>query len=1366
MNAHRHRFSIQSTRRRSIGRRHWGTIVLLACVTGIAADMVASSDKETSAQPQPVELLGDPGFSRGFTVNSPVSGKHTPVGTICPVAGLGTPVWGLAQWACRNSLTSAVIRTQPDGWTVFADPGKSVAFLPLPVQGYRISFSMKGSVEYGGKSRQPFAPWIHLLAEQQIATKPKLGELEDLRFRIRFRLTKADPILPKEKQPPWHAAQFLCFLVVGDGNPASPGRNDYFWLGVPLYDSRYQHPRKHAALDKASGKFIYTPPGEIFTSVSAQGGDWLAVDHNLLPVIREGIAAARASGFLSRSRDEDLQVRALNLGWEVPGLLDVSAEFEGLSLQTVFTGRHPPNQTASPGTGGTTKASPLAGLISGSYSAALHSENADVIIYRATPGGIATAIAAEKLGSRVIIIEPTAHVGGMMVNGGLVVSDVGDYKNVGGVAREFFDRVHAFYVAEYGKESSQAKMSVLWENRGVRFEPRVGELVFQQMLAAHPRIVVRLQEELAAVARNGRRITGLSTVSTAKDCGSAKKDYRGKVFVDASYTGDLLATAGVSFALGRESRDQFNESLASTTPSNHHIQASNYRMTITDVPTNRVPIAKPENYDPESYRWWLDTIIGDSPPKLWGEFFHDWWRIPNGKMDANVADRPGVNYDYPQGTPERRRAIEKLHREYSLGFLYLLQNDLRVPRAIRNEASEWGLPKDEFADNGHFPREMYLREGRRLIGEYIVTQHDAQRDKSKPDSIGLATYAIDAHATDLWVAPDGTMHKSGFIYEDITPYEITYRALTPKRAESENLLVPVCVSATHVGFCSLRLEPTYMIMGHAAGIAARLASMKSQPVQDVDVAELRSRLQEQKAILNLPPNPQGAAESPELGTGFIRSPITPGLGKEVESPPNQTASPGTGGTPKAGSLTTLSQKLLRGRTVQCDFGFPYYQNRSAASIADEIEVNGYSGVYYFVCADNATRKDVIVELQKRGIPVAAMVIASGAYLPASERPKGWEKWRMEFTNDLLDSYQFMSYVHKDYAVWTKRRLVKLINDYGFDGLTFAEAIYPIADGLQRTDVLYGDISPAFQEAFKQETGCKVFPEFVNHDAPNYYKKIPVVYQALVNYRVKTVNDFYDEVINGQGGVREKCPGRFVATWTLGINLADGVAKLREWEGNDIPSMIRQVKPDMHFIQTHAPDWITPALKADYPNGYKPFFDLVKKTDPTMPVGFQGDFVSHVAIRRNPEWVRQWYETCASLPIDSTTYYEFSLRWRVYQEAPELVRIRKKKHNCVVLSFDQRLANDSALSVSGKAIIMDEAGRSFVVERAEVDGNLLALVLDADPVAGKQLTVRLEGIHTDPVCRFERKGPVQPMPKGKSNSVKDGVTVTLPVEMSP
>ncbi|AQQ71974.1 hypothetical protein SMSP2_02353 [Limihaloglobus sulfuriphilus] len=464
-----------------------------------------------------------------------------------------------------------------------------------------------------------------------------------------------------------------------------------------------------------------------------------------------------------------------------------------------------------------------------------------------------------------------------------------------------------------------------------------------------------------------------------------------------------------------------------------------------------------------------------------------------------------------------------------------------------------------------------------------------------------------------------------------------------------------------------------------------------------------------------------------------------------------------------GELDPMSAKLLSGKTVQADFGFPPYKDRSASSIAEEITANGYDGVYYFVCADSTVRKDIIAELQKREIPVAVMLIATGAYLPANERPEGWEKWKMEFTSDVMDSYQFMSFVHKDYAEWMKHRVVRLINDCGFDGFTFAEAMYPIADGLERENVLYGDISPAFRQAFKKDTGNSVFPEFVDTAKANYYKKIPDVYNDLVEYRIKTVNDFYDEVVNGQGGVREKCPGKFVATWTLGISLPQGLEKLREWEGNDIPSMIRRVKPDMHFIQTHAPDWTNPQLKPDYPGTYKPFFDAVKQTDPQMPVGFQADFVSHEDIRRSPQWVKRFYEVCGRMDIDSTTYYVFGLRWNVYHEPPRLCSVKQIWKDTLVLSFDQRISKDCERIVAGRKMITDDKGTQYSVKDAAVDGSLLKLVLDKDICGAKEAKVLLEGIKDDPAYRFERQGPWQPMPKGETNVIEKGVCLTLPVE---
>ena len=456
------------------------------------------------------------------------------------------------------------------------------------------------------------------------------------------------------------------------------------------------------------------------------------------------------------------------------------------------------------------------------------------------------------------------------------------------------------------------------------------------------------------------------------------------------------------------------------------------------------------------------------------------------------------------------------------------------------------------------------------------------------------------------------------------------------------------------------------------------------------------------------------------------------------------------------ALSPMAKKLLKGRTVTIDPGFPSYKGRSARSIAEEIVANGYSGVYYFVTSDNAIRSDIIKELKNKDVPVGFLIIASGAYLPLDERPTGWEKWKMEFTNNSMDSYSFMSFVHKEYAEWSKQRVVNLIKKYDFDGVTFAEAMYPITNGLECDNVFYGDISPEFQKLFKEATGNTVFPEFIDKDSPNYYKKITDVYNDLVDFRVKTVNDFYDEIINGEGGVRQQCPSVMVATWTLGINQKDGVEKLREWEGNDIPSMIKQVEPDLHFVQTHYPDWANPDLKPSYVRKYYPFIKAVRDTDENMPIGFQADFVSHKTNRRDPNWQKCFYRTCDELAIDSTTYYVFSLRWDVYEEAPELVSVKKSDSCSLELCFDQRIAKSCQDIISGREMIIDEQGIKYKVEKAEVDGNLLHITLDKQLQVDQKITVLLEGIKDDPSCRYTS----DTIPLGEENVIAEGVKKTF------
>ncbi len=322
----------------------------------------------------------------------------------------------------------------------------------------------------------------------------------------------------------------------------------------------------------------------------------------------------------------------------------------------------------------------------------------------------------------------------------------------------------------------------------------------------------------------------------------------------------------------------------------------------------------------------------------------------------------------------------------------------------------------------------------------------------------------------------------------------------------------------------------------------------------------------------------------------------------------------------AKELSPLAQKLLNGKTVQIDTGFPYYQNRSVESIASEIALNGYEGVYYFVMIGGGVRDGLIDELHKNNLAVGLMTLPSIVYATdeslAGLLPANHREWLIEFTGPDMSIYRFIGFIYPEYNEWLKKYLNNLLDNNSFDGFTFAEVMYPLYDGPARAVPFYGDVSANFQEAFKKATFNVDFPEFFDKSSPNYFKTNTKLYNDLVEYRVKTINDFYDDIVNSSTGVRANHPNLMFATWTLGINIPNGVDKLREWEGNDIAAMIAQVKPDMHFIQTHAPDWNNPTLVSSYPLLYKPFFDAIRSTNPQMKIGMQADFGSTAAARRS------------------------------------------------------------------------------------------------------------------------------------------------------
>ena len=496
----------------------------------------------------------------------------------------------------------------------------------------------------------------------------------------------------------------------------------------------------------------------------------------------------------------------------------------------------------------------------------------DLVVYGGTAGGVMTAVSGARQGLKVALVSPGNHIGGM-VSGGLSATDVGRREVIGGLSLEFYYRVGR----HYGLDRHLQDLAWLPE-------PKVAESILRAMLKESGVTVVenhRLREK-TGVRKDGVRIVEITTENGDR--------FQGKVFADASYEGDLMAQAGVKYTFGRESVSQYGEALAgvrAVTPSHQfpidipardekgkllpevsaeprgepgsadkRIQAYNFRVIATDVAANRLPWPKPSNYDPGRYELLLRYIKGMEAYLGRTMDFIDvssTGRIPNGKADLNnrggfSTDYIGKNYTYPDGSYAERERIWKDHEDYQKGFYYFLANDPRLPELMRRTAREWGLSKDEFVDTGNWPHQLYVREARRMVGEYVSIQKDLQIELTKPDVIGLGSYASDSHNLQRIVNEKGFVENEGDVQVGVRPYQIAYRSLTPRRAESANLLVPVCFSASHVAYSSMRMEPQYMIIGHASGVAAALAIKKGVAVQDIPVAELQKTLLAEGAV--------------------------------------------------------------------------------------------------------------------------------------------------------------------------------------------------------------------------------------------------------------------------------------------------------------------------------------------------------------------------------------------------------------------------------------------------------------------------------------------------------------------------------------
>ncbi|SDD08197.1 FAD dependent oxidoreductase [Paenibacillus sp. UNCCL117] len=488
----------------------------------------------------------------------------------------------------------------------------------------------------------------------------------------------------------------------------------------------------------------------------------------------------------------------------------------------------------------------------------------DVVVYGATPGGIGAALASARRGLRTLLAEPTGHLGGLMTSG-LGRTDLISREACGAVFREFADKVQQHYESAYGADSAQAEAC----NKGLFFEPSVAMSILKDMLAAEPLIEVKLLLELKRTKVERRKLTGVTLQGRP---GESDFVIEGGVFIDATYEGDLAAMAGVPYRLGRESRDEWNEEYAgrlymtfdptkevfpgSTGEGDDRIQAYNFRLCLTQNPDNFVPVARPERYNREDYASLVADVAEGRVRSI--RDVSNMLPVPNGKTDCNnhhycmcSTDLPEENTAYADGTREVREAFIARQRDYIQGLLWFLQHDAELPEAFRSEARSWGYAADEFTDTGHFPPQIYVREARRIEGEYTFTENDARlapglgRAPVHHDSIAIGDYPIDSHATRKRQPEGRDRALEGFLGLGwlTKVYQIPYGIMVPK--EVDGLLVPVAVSATHMGFGTIRMEPCWMQLGFAAGVAAELAVRLGTEVRRLPIDTLQAELLEE-----------------------------------------------------------------------------------------------------------------------------------------------------------------------------------------------------------------------------------------------------------------------------------------------------------------------------------------------------------------------------------------------------------------------------------------------------------------------------------------------------------------------------------------
>ncbi|WP_442485553.1 FAD-dependent oxidoreductase [Aeoliella sp. SH292] len=510
--------------------------------------------------------------------------------------------------------------------------------------------------------------------------------------------------------------------------------------------------------------------------------------------------------------------------------------------------------------------------------------DADLVVYGASASGVMAAIQASRMGRTAIVLEPSQHIGGL-TTGGLGATDAGMRYAVGGIAREFYRRVYDHYEnpETWTRETREGyfpkhflsvtpELKLQWY-----FEPHVASAILHQMLkeAGVQVVLGAALDRERGVAKDGTQIASITTIDGQR--------YTGRVFIDATYEGDLLAAAGASYVIGREGNGVHGETLngvrlaspkttqkispfviagdptsgllprlvrvddAMEGEGDQQTQAYNFRLCLTNDPDNRVTIEKPKSYNPLNYEILLRNLQAAKEPTLNRSVF-SLTPMPNLKTDTNnrrfySTDYVGGSHRWPEGTYDERAKLWQEHKDYQQGLLWFVANDPLVPASVRNEAKNWGLARDEFTATDHWPPALYVREARRLVSDYVMTEHDCSGARVADDGLTLGTYAMDSHLVNYGIDSQNRFRVDGWFEKRPAAYPISYRATLPRANEVSNLLVSVCISSSHVAYGSIRMEPVFMNLGQATATAAVLALDRSESLHELPYKALRARLE-------------------------------------------------------------------------------------------------------------------------------------------------------------------------------------------------------------------------------------------------------------------------------------------------------------------------------------------------------------------------------------------------------------------------------------------------------------------------------------------------------------------------------------------